>query len=228
MDASRALAPADLKFFSSGGREVASKNGLSKEISKSTSIGKGYLNGTDLLAQASIAKRMSWASRRETTRSEDLAYCLLEIFDINMPLLHGEGEKAFVRLQEEIMKNSDDQSLFAWGYNKSPLPFPPNLPDFLDSYGPFASSPAAFKDSGHIIPDELEPPTTAFTMTNRGPQISLRANERLSRFSTPEQSLHVGPNKSCFGWSGFPSPSTAKTASQELDQAAAGFFDGTR
>jgi hypothetical protein len=63
---------------------------------------------------------MSWASKRETTRSEDTAYCLLGIFDVNMPLLYGEGEKAFVRLQEEIMKNSDDQSLFAWApVNKS-------------------------------------------------------------------------------------------------------------
>jgi hypothetical protein len=51
---------------------------------------------------------------RETTREEDVAYCLLGIFDINMPLLYGEGGKAFKRLQEEITKQSTDQSLFAW------------------------------------------------------------------------------------------------------------------
>jgi hypothetical protein len=60
---------------------------------------------------------MTWVSRRKTTRTEDLAYCLLGIFDISMPLLYGEGDKAFFRLQEEIMKTSGDQSLFAWGYN---------------------------------------------------------------------------------------------------------------
>jgi hypothetical protein len=31
-----------------------------------------------------------------------------------MPLVYGEGNKAFIRLQEEIMKDSEDQSLFAW------------------------------------------------------------------------------------------------------------------
>ena len=50
----------------------------------------------------SVADRMGWASRRQTTRTEDIAYCLLGIFDVHMPLLYGEGEKAFVRLQEEM------------------------------------------------------------------------------------------------------------------------------
>jgi len=57
---------------------------------------------------------MSWASRRETTRVEDIAYCLMGIFDVNMPLLYGEGPKAFRRLQMEIAKESSDLSLFAW------------------------------------------------------------------------------------------------------------------
>src|ERR1700744_5838055 len=38
----------------------------------------------------SIACRMLWASRRSTTRPEDLAYCLLCIFAVNMPMLCGE------------------------------------------------------------------------------------------------------------------------------------------
>ena len=58
---------------------------------------------------------MSWASRRETTREEDRAYCLLGILDVSMPLLYGEGgEAAFQRLQLEILKQSDDESIFAW------------------------------------------------------------------------------------------------------------------
>jgi hypothetical protein len=60
------------------------------------------------------AVRMSWASRRETTRNEDAAYCLLGIFQVNMPLLYGEGFKAFQRLQEEILKVSEDYTLLAW------------------------------------------------------------------------------------------------------------------
>ena len=57
---------------------------------------------------------MSWAALRETTRVEDIAYCLLGIFDVNIALLYGEGEKAFIRLQEAIAHSADDFSLFAW------------------------------------------------------------------------------------------------------------------
>jgi hypothetical protein len=72
------------------------------------------LRGKDL-ELVSVARRMSWAAKRTTTRDEDIAYSLLGIFDVNMPLLYGEGKKAFARLEEEILKVSDDQSLFAWG-----------------------------------------------------------------------------------------------------------------
>ncbi|KAK1493991.1 HET domain-containing protein [Colletotrichum tamarilloi] len=66
------------------------------------------------IRSAKIAMRMSWAARRQTTRVEDIAYSLLGIFDVNMPLLYGEGEKAFERLQIEIMKQSSDDSILAW------------------------------------------------------------------------------------------------------------------
>lgn len=57
---------------------------------------------------------MRWASGRETTREEDIAYCLLGLFNVNMPLLYGEGPKAFQRLQEEIVRNEDDYTILAW------------------------------------------------------------------------------------------------------------------
>ena len=63
---------------------------------------------------ACVAVRMSWASKRETSRVEDVAYSLLGLFNVNMPLLYGEGRKAFYRLQLEIVKNSDNESIFAW------------------------------------------------------------------------------------------------------------------
>jgi hypothetical protein len=59
-------------------------------------------------------KKMSWVSKRKTSRIEDIAYCLLDIFGVNMPLLYGEGQRAFTRLQEEIIKRSDDESIFVW------------------------------------------------------------------------------------------------------------------
>lgn len=66
----------------------------------------------------SVAQRMSWASLRETTRGEDIAYCLMGLFEVNMPLLYGEGgSKAFLRLQKEILQNTHDQSILAGNHS---------------------------------------------------------------------------------------------------------------
>ncbi|RYP39982.1 hypothetical protein DL767_001916 [Monosporascus sp. MG133] len=62
------------------------------------------------------AARLGWAAERKTTRVEDVAYSLLGLLDVNMPLLYGEGHKAFRRLQEEILKTRDDDSILAAGY----------------------------------------------------------------------------------------------------------------
>lgn len=60
---------------------------------------------------------MGWASSRETTRAEDIAYCLLGIFGVHIPLLYGEGgARAFRRLQAEILRTSTDQSILAFSY----------------------------------------------------------------------------------------------------------------
>ncbi|XDG04309.1 hypothetical protein ABKA04_003924 [Annulohypoxylon sp. FPYF3050] len=61
---------------------------------------------------------MRWAANRRTTRKEDIAYCLLGVFGVNMSLIYGEGENAFKRLQEEIIRQSDDESIFAWGLGR--------------------------------------------------------------------------------------------------------------
>jgi Heterokaryon incompatibility protein (HET) len=94
------LAPEDVTFFSQGWIEIGTKSQLTDLISTITRIDRDILAGTQSLDSASLAKRMSWAASRKTTRSEDLAYCLMGIFSVNMPMLYGEGgEKAFLRLQ---------------------------------------------------------------------------------------------------------------------------------
>lgn len=98
------LAPRDMVLYSSDWNRVGTRSGLRDSLSEITGIEIKYLCGHASLETASLSKRMSWAARRKTSRTEDLAYCLLGIFDINMPLLYGEGKKAFHRLQEEIMK----------------------------------------------------------------------------------------------------------------------------
>lgn len=79
-----------------------------------TGIQAEILMGESEPSDLSVACRMSWAARRQTTRVEDMAYCLIGIFDVNIPLLYGEGKKAFIRLQETILAKDDDHSIFAW------------------------------------------------------------------------------------------------------------------
>ncbi|KAF2812196.1 HET-domain-containing protein, partial [Mytilinidion resinicola] len=108
------IAPEDLVFYDKNWRYLGLRNIYLAAIQQTTGISTDVLVGTTNLKSYSIAERMSWASKRTTTREEDLAYCLLGILDINMPLLYGEGEKAFQRLQEEIIKKYDDDSVFVW------------------------------------------------------------------------------------------------------------------
>lgn len=89
--------------------------GFAHHISNITGISLKALYSLVFVEECCIAEKMSWAATRTTCRAEDVAYCLLGLFDINMPLLYGEGgEKAFVRLQEEILKHSVDRTIFAW------------------------------------------------------------------------------------------------------------------
>ena len=135
---------------------LGTKRSLQNEIYEITKIPVSVLRGSGL-QQYSIAQKMSWASHRETTRVEDRAYSLMGLFNVNMPLLYGERRRSFIRLQEEIMRHSDDESLFAWkGVNGH-------------SYaGLLATSPYFFADSGDIDRRVIKPRTTPFAVTNKG------------------------------------------------------------
>jgi len=89
-------------------------------LSDITGIRLDALTTPQCIMHCSNGEKMSWIAGRKTTREEDIAYCLLGIFDINMPLLYGEGSNAFKRLQEEIIKQSTDHSLFAWQWPQKP------------------------------------------------------------------------------------------------------------
>jgi hypothetical protein len=108
------IAPPVVEFYSHSWDPIGTKASRAINLSYTTGITRAVLEG-DYLSYSSVASKMSWASNRTTTRKEDMAYCLLGLFDINMPLLYGEGEKAFLRLQEHIAASSTDHSLFAWG-----------------------------------------------------------------------------------------------------------------
>ncbi|KAF6841661.1 het domain-containing protein [Colletotrichum plurivorum] len=104
------LAPVDVSFLDRDWRYMGSRWFNAQQISRITGIPADVLSSPEEARNKSVAQRMSWASRRETSRSEDVAYCLLGLFDINMPLLYGEGARAFIRLQQEIAREHSDQS----------------------------------------------------------------------------------------------------------------------
>ncbi|KAL6711261.1 hypothetical protein ACN47E_005792 [Coniothyrium glycines] len=96
------LAPTFVEFFSAEGDLLGDKRSRMHEISKVTSIPVEALQGR-ALSEFSIDERLNWAKNRRTKRDEDEAYALLGIFDIQMPLMYGEGkEKALKRLKKEI------------------------------------------------------------------------------------------------------------------------------
>lgn len=107
------IAPSDVRFYSRDWRFLGTKKGYATDIVRITGIDVYALDGGNL-SRMSVARRMSWLGKRETTRPEDMAYCMLGIFGISMPMMYGEGRNAFVRLQEEIVKVIEDQSIFAW------------------------------------------------------------------------------------------------------------------
>ena len=109
------IAPLHVEFLAQDWTVIGTKHALVDLVQSVTKIDYKALLHLEPLDRFSVAQRLSWASTRKTTRVEDQAYSLLGIFDINMPTLYGEGERAFRRLQEAIMQRIPDQSLFAWG-----------------------------------------------------------------------------------------------------------------
>ncbi|RDH35948.1 ankyrin repeat-containing domain protein [Aspergillus welwitschiae] len=157
------IAPQRMKFLNKEWKELGTKENMQALLSGITGIPSDILTGRKDLESISIAQRMSWAARRVTTRIEDQAYSLLGIFGINIPLIYGEGKRSFIRLQEEILRVSDDQSIFAW---KSPGEHHGGL---------LASSPGAFRDSANIVShnafSRLDKP---ITQSNKGIHLELR------------------------------------------------------
>ncbi|KAF6817877.1 Vegetative incompatibility protein HET-E-1-like protein 13 [Colletotrichum plurivorum] len=111
------IAPSKVVFYNAAWRKLAEKRDIVEQLEGITGIDEFVLRGGSP-QRVSVGRRMSWAAGRKTTRPEDIAYSLLGIFDVNMPLLYGEGLNAFTRLQEQILQQSDDHTLFAWRASK--------------------------------------------------------------------------------------------------------------
>jgi hypothetical protein len=169
------LAPRYVVFFDRAWVDIGTKSSLQSLVSAITGI--GILDYR--FERACVAQKMSWASRRQTTRTEDQAYCLMGLFGVSMPPLYGEGSKAFYRLQLEILKDSDDESLFAWT----------GLEDYGNGGSMLAPSPAAFSDCGNVVRYVFDMQKPEFTMTNRG----LRMETELLREADTDAGIMLAP-----------------------------------
>ncbi|KAI0643318.1 heterokaryon incompatibility protein-domain-containing protein [Trametes meyenii] len=193
-------------FFSHEWTVIGSRKFLAPTVEEITGIDRSVLatfeidkqSRNDVVSSTSIAKRFSWAAGRETTRPEDMAYSLMGLFGVHMPIIYGEGgEKAFRRLQNEIVTNSTDHSIFAFGRSVTkydslfPALHPPlfhtepmSYRELIESWS-LAPSPGSFqKDVSRAIetvPVEelprllgLSPPSELhYVFTNLGVRISL-------------------------------------------------------
>ena len=144
------LAPRRLVFYNRGWCRLGTKAQLRTVVEQITGIPNQFLTSNGNIKFASVAQRMSWAAPRQTTRQEDLAYCLLGLFGIAMPMIYGEGgQQAFFRLQEQIMRNTRDHSILAWGLGE----YTGGSARYQGG-GFLAAAPLDFADSGHIVPQD--------------------------------------------------------------------------
>ncbi|CRK28678.1 hypothetical protein BN1708_015320 [Verticillium longisporum] len=158
------IAPKDVRFYDNAWRTIGTKLRLRRQLEDVTSINSRVLDGRTPLGVICVAEKMSWAARRTTTRKEDMAYCLLGLFGVNMPLLYGEEDNAFLRLQEHIIQKTNDLSIFTW----SP-PCPVARREVDVARGCLAESPADFASCNSMSRrDTIGMMEPEFVMTNKG------------------------------------------------------------
>lgn len=134
------IASTHVVFYNQHWHKIGTKAGLTKQIEGITGIPEEVLSNERVCMRYCVAHRMSWAAGRYTTCIEDRAYSLMGLFRVNMPLLYGEGVKAFQRLQLEILQKYPDESVFAWP------------PDVKEPHLILAKSPDSFTGCGDLAP----------------------------------------------------------------------------
>ena len=166
------IAPRNLQFFNKHWNPIGDKKSLAGVLKTITKVPEHILADGLEGNRPCIAQILSWAANRTTTRVEDRAYSLMGLLDVNMPMLYGEGKKAFQRLQLEIIHSSNDQSIFAWGYSRrigSILADDPSVFEYcsnmtLMSHDEFIKQ---FSELSSTNADHFD----VFPITNRGIQI---------------------------------------------------------
>ncbi|KAF5344372.1 hypothetical protein D9758_013272 [Tetrapyrgos nigripes] len=184
------LAPEFVVFLDKDWERIGTRSSLRDVVSVATTIPVEVFEGR-IIGEYSVAQRMSWAAFRETTRPEDQAYCLLGIFGVSMSPIYGEGgAKAFMRLQQEIIRISDDRSIFAW------VAAPPTKEEpysTADTRGLLARSPYEFRMSGDVQASnaELLGNQSSYSFGNNGLHIHLPLNPTSSSSGRSDKDIFL-------------------------------------
>ena len=97
-----------------------------------------------------------------------------------MPPLYGEKKKAFMRMQEELIKRSDDESIFAWTSN-------------CPRWDILAPSLEAFQDSSSIVNIRVRPEQRMpYEMTNKGLRFPNASNTYATDNADPSTAKPIG------------------------------------
>lgn len=186
------LAPSKVLFYARNWQSLGNKSGLAERISQITRIPASVLRKEKSKQIWSVAQKMSWAAGRLTTRIKDRAYSLMGIFRVNMPLLYGEGAKAFQRLQLEILQKFPDESVFAWHpICKGPHHVLAISPDAYKACLQMGIPIRAYRYQMDVNPRRESPPR----VTSWG--IEIRAN---ARRLVPRRQLSINEKRRAFLW----------------------------
>ena len=178
------IAPRMLLFFNKQWKSIGTKRTYADDLNRITRVPKAVLMDGMVSNRPCVAQIMSWAANRKTTRIEDRAYSLLGLLGVNMPMLYGEGKEAFLRLQLEIIRKSNDQSIFAWAPNRS-IPW--------NGGGVLADDPSLFGDCHDIEKMELDEYMVQLQerLPNDGSCPVSLADERLGTCSVTNRGIQI-------------------------------------
>ena len=204
------IAPSDVQFFNKDWQPIGNKVMLAETLTEITRVPEDILTDGLNERRPCVAQIISWAADRTTTRVEDRTYSLMGLLDVNMPMLYGEGKKAFHRLQLEIIRSTNDQSIFVWGWNSRRVRIGSTLaddPSFFEgcsdiklmNHNQFITrstlllSKLRWMDADHF---------GVFPITNRGIQIQMllcpyRESKSVFRAYLPCESLSLGGLLGC-------------------------------
>ncbi|KAI5981754.1 hypothetical protein EDC04DRAFT_3082815 [Pisolithus marmoratus] len=192
------IAPRVVHFFDQKWQRIGDKAELAWPLSNITRIPAEVLKkglqkesrSVNDHGRPSVAQIFSWAADRTTTREEDRAYSLLGLLGVHMPMLYGEGKNAFRRLQLEMIRTSNDQSIFAWGWTRK----------FGWSGSILADGPSCFRDCDRVT--ALKPEQFTERLRDKGmtdDALNKSTQEQLRTFTVTNDGIQIWLPTATFG-----------------------------